>query len=178
MIDQDDDLEADEGASSPKPINRKKMLILILPVVIVIGLSVGMYFAISKDYSNTPSAYSVIQKPKSDDGTENITVFYDLPEITTSLRNSGPDKQSVSLALNVELSRIEDVPSLEIMSPRIKDAILAHIIELTPEELEGANGLYWLKEELLYRLNLVVAPIKISNLNIKQVEIKNANPQQ
>lgn len=178
MIDQEDDLDTEETGTSSKPVNRKKLLILVLPVVIVIGLSVGLYFAFSKDYSNTPTAYSVIQRPKSEDGTENFTVFYDLPEITTSLRSNSPDKPTVSLALNIELSRVEDVPTLEIMTPRLKDAVLAHIIELTPEELEGANGLYWLKEELLYRLNLVVAPIKIDGLNIKQIEIKNENPQQ
>ena len=178
MIDQDDDLSADEELTSPKPINRKKILILALPVVIAIGLSVGLYFAFSKDYNSGPSAYSVIQKPKNNDGTESITVFYDLPEIHASLRNSGTEKQRVSLALNIELSRVEDVASIEIMSPRIKDAVLAHIIELTADELEGANGLYWLKEELLYRLNLVVAPVRISSLNIKQIDIQNEDPQQ
>ncbi|MBE6452028.1 MAG: hypothetical protein E7012_00865 [Alphaproteobacteria bacterium] len=175
MIDQEDDLDGGEETSSPKPINRKKMLILVLPVVIVIGLSVGLYFALNKDYNNTPGTYNIIQNGKSEDGTENITVFYDLPEINARIKSVGPDKKTVSLALNVELSKIEDVQTLDILSPRIKDAVLSHVIELTPEEIEGANGIYWLKEELLYRLNLVVAPVRISSLNIKQIEVINEN---
>ena len=165
---EDDDLEQEESTAAPKPINRKKLMILILPVVIVIGLSVGIYFALNQDYSNPEAAYNVIKKPGEG---ENYTVFYDLPEVKAILNSLA--KETISLSLNVELSKVEDVATLEILSPRIKDAILAHIIELTPEEVESANGLYWLKEELLYRLNLVVAPIKIENLSIKNIEILN-----
>lgn len=165
---EDDDLEQDESAVAPKPVNRKKLMILILPVVIVIGLSVGIYFALNQDYSNTEASYNVVKKPGEG---ENYTVFYDLPEVKAMLNSKS--KETISLSLNVELSKIEDVATLEILAPRIKDAILAHIVELTPEEVESTNGLYWLKEELLFRLNLVVAPIKIENLSIKNIEILN-----
>ena len=47
--------------------------------------------------------------------------------------------------------------------------------ETYPEEIETAQGLYWLKEDLLYRINLVTKPLKISNINIKMFEIKGTN---
>ena len=43
---------------------------------------------------------------------------------------------------------------------------------MSPEEVSGAEGIYALKSELLYRINLMVAPIKVSNINIKDLDIK------
>lgn len=173
MTDNEEDTELEESSSSAKKINRKKLIIFILPVLIVIGISVGIFYALNQDYTDT-SSYSIVSTPGSSENGNNITVFYDLPEITSNLRGSKKETETVSLALNVELSKIEDVATLEAMSSRIKDAILSHIIELTAEEIEGANGLYWLKEELLYRLNLVSSPVKINNLNVKQIEIRSS----
>ena len=76
------------------------------------------------------------------------------------------------LKLNLELSGIENVKTIEVLSPKIKDAVIAHTIELSPDEISGASGLYWLKEELLYRINLITAPVKINNLNFTTFEIQ------
>ena len=72
---------------------------------------------------------------------------------------------------------MEDIKTIEILTPKINDVVLSHIIELSPEEVQGSTGLYWLKEELLYRLNLVTAPIKINNLNIRSLEIQKESNQ-
>lgn len=175
---EEDEIEQEEDVPAKKTIDRKKMLIFILPVLIVIGLSVGFYYALNSDYGGNGAAqYNVVKHTPSADGAEKISVFYDLPEVSVNLKSSGPDRQRLHLRINIELSSIEDIKIVEILTPKLNDAILSHIVELIPQELEGANGLHWLKEELLYRLNLVVAPIKISNLNIKSMEIKTENHQ-
>lgn len=174
MIDNDDDTDLEDIPSSTKKVNRKKLVIFILPLLIVIGISVGIFYALNQDYTNT-SSYSVVTTQNSSEKGGTITIFYDLPEITSNLRSNKKNKETITLALSVELSKIEDVATLDAMSSRIKDAILSHIIELTTEEVEGANGLYWLKEELLYRLNLVTSPVKINNLNVKQIELKTSD---
>ena len=76
MLDQEDDLEGDEELAQTRPLNRKKMLILLLPVVIVIGLSVGFYYAFNQDYRSTPNTYSIVKRGSGEDGKENITVFF------------------------------------------------------------------------------------------------------
>ena len=173
MLDQEEDLDNEEEQAEPKPLSRKKMLIFLLPVLIVIGLSVGLYYAFNRDYRSTPATYSVVKSENN--GEDAITVFYDLPEITANLHSESPDKQLLRLRLNLELSDIEAIKTIEILLPKINDVILTHIIELTPEEVKGSTGLYWLKEELLYRINLVTAPIKINALNIKLLEIQTEN---
>lgn len=174
MLDQDDDLENETEAEAKPPINRKKMLIFILPVLIVIGLSVGFYYVFNRDYRGPEAAYSVVKKGSASDGNESITVFYDIPEISVPLRTGSSDRETLRLRLNLEISDINDIPTIEALTPKLNDIVLSHIIELTPEELQGSAGLYWLKEELLYRLNLVTAPVKINNLNIKSLEFGNS----
>ena len=56
--------------------------------------------------------------------------------------------------------------------PKLHDVILNHIIELNLEEVSGSTGMYWLKEELLYRLNLAATPVKIKKLNFSIFELQ------
>ncbi len=173
MIDQDDEFEDNEDLEAKNRASRKKMLIFILPVLIVIGLSVGFYYVFNRNYDDREAAsYSVIKNTASAGGAESITVFYDLPDFKLELRGDGNDKKMLRLGVNLELSSVEDIKSIEALTPKINDVILSHVIELRPEEASGANGLYWLKEELLYRINLVVSPIKVSNLNIRSLNIE------
>ncbi len=174
MIDQEDDLDKEDVSEEQNRKNRKKMLFIIIPVLIVIGLSVGFYYVFNRSYTSAPNNYSVLTNIVEQDGTksEKTTVFYDLPEITSVLNSKDSVKKTVKIKLNIELSGIEDTKTIEILSPKIKDAIIAHTIELTPEEISGSSGLYWLKQELLYRINLIVAPLKVNNLNFTTFEIQ------
>lgn len=174
MIDQDEDLEAGEDTAAQSLKNRKKTLVILLPVLIVIGLSVGFYYVFNRSYDTPPGNYNVISNTVDENGakTEKVTVFYDLPEVVSVLKSPDSEKRRIKLKLNLELSGIEDTKTVEILSPKIKDAVIAHTVELTPDEVEGSAGLYWLKEELLYRINLITAPIKVNNLNFTTFEIQ------
>lgn len=173
MIDQDDELEGGDDLEAQNKASRKKMLIFILPALIVIGLSVGFYYVFNRDYGDKETAsYSVVKNAAGADGAESVTVFYDLPDFKLELRGDGSSKDMLRLGVNLELSNVEDIKSIEALTPKINDIILSHVIELRPEEVSGANGMYWLKEELLYRINLVVSPIKVNNLNIRSLNIE------
>lgn len=167
MID-DNDFEEDIpiDISGPK---RKKLMLLLLPLLIVIGISVGIYFALNNSYDSLGKSYNVIQYGK---GTDNdITVFFDLPELKTVIMNNGVSL-NLRLKITLELSSIEDLHIIEILSPKLNDIVLGHTIELRLEEINGTEGLYWLKEELLYRFNLAASPVKIKDLNFSVFEIQ------
>ena len=107
---EEDEIEQEEDVPAKKTIDRKKMLIFILPVLIVIGLSVGFYYALNSDYGGNGAAqYNVVKHTPSADGAEKISVFYDLPEVSVNLKSSGPDRQRLHLRINIELSSIEDI---------------------------------------------------------------------
>lgn len=173
---EDEDFDIEAQSDETKPLNRKKLLIFVLPVVIVIGLSAGMFYVFNSSYSNNSGSYSVIKNASSDSkSADDVTVFYDLPEITTVLKGEGSNGQErLRIRLNLELGSIEDTKTVEILTPKIIDAVIAHTIELTPREISGSGGLYWLKEELLYRINLITNPIKVGNINFRTFEVEDA----
>lgn len=173
MINQNDDFDDDEDVEVKPKISRKKILLFLIPAMVVIGLIVGLYYTFNRDYGAGLN-YSIVKNATDEDGnpTNGITVFYDLPEISARLKNANHRDDIVKIKINLELSNIEDVARVEALIPRINDAVISHTIELTADEVSGASGLYWLKEELLYRINLLISPIKVSNLNFKNFEIQ------
>lgn len=173
MANLDDEFDKDDEAIPAGGLNKKKILFILVPVLIVIGLVVSFYYIFNKNlHSGAPLSYSIISAGTEEDANA-IIVFYDLPEITAQLKDNTGAASHVKMKISVELSRVEDVAAVEAMVSRLTDIIIAHTIELTPDEVSGSNGLYWLKEELLYRMNLVAAPIKITNINFKNFEIQN-----
>ncbi len=166
MID-DNDLEEDEEVAPPYH-KRKKIMLLLLPLLIVIGISVGIYFALNNSYDSMGDSYKIIQYSKD---SEDMTVFYDLPEIKTSVKGKDGNHE-LKLKITLELSSIDNLKAVEVLSSKLNDVIIGHIIELNLNEVEGSEGLYWLKEELLYRFNLAIAPIKIKNLNFSVFELQ------
>lgn len=168
MIDDQELEENEEPVENPHQ-KRKKIMILLLPLLIVIGISVAVYFTLNNDYDSLSGSYNIVQYNK--DNTEDITVFYDLPEFKASVKGNNGNHE-LRLKITLELSSIEDLKMLEILAPKLQDAMLSHIIELRFDEVSGSQGLYWLKEELLYRFNLVSAPVKIKNLNFSVFELQ------
>lgn len=171
MVNLDDDFDAEEAEDEKNKLDRKKILMFLLPALIAIGLVVSFYSVFSKK-NNSPAnlSYAVVERPENnEDGTKQnkITILYDIPEINVRITDEVGTPQDISLKINLELNNIEDIKIIEGLMPKIIDAVIAHTIELTPDEISGSNGLYWLKEELLYRINLIVYPVVVTNLNFK-----------
>lgn len=168
MIDDDDINDTEETLINHRQ-KRKKTMILLLPLLIVIGISVGVYFAFNRNYDSFDDNYNIVKYNK--DFTESVTVFYDLPEIKTTIKGKERN-HNLRFKTNIELSSIEDLKTIEALTAKLIDAAIGHTIELNFDEIQGSNGIYWLKEELLYRFNLVAAPIKIKNINFSLFELE------
>lgn len=179
MIDFKDTDDEDEEVEAPSPqVTRKKMLLIILPIVIVIGLLVSFYTVFSSNKTPENKNYQVLDTANTSTSADSSRlVLYDLPEIDVILKSHSKDREYASLKLNLEVQGLQEdqIHILEALTPRINDIVTSHLIEIYPEEVQNAQGLYWLKEDLLYRINLVTKPVKISNINIKTFEIKGSN---
>lgn len=174
MVNQLDDLDDEDAQTSTHNISKKKILLFLVPVLVVIGLAVGAFYTFSNNIKDSTTPYGVVKKPNTDGkGGESVTVFYDLPEVNIRLKNDGGQGNVLKMRVSLELSSIEEAKVIESLTPKLVDSIISHTIELNNAEIEGASNLYWLKEELLYRINLITSPIKITNLNFKNFEVQN-----
>ena len=173
MVDDFRDLEedGDDEFENLNKISKRKILVFLIPVLIVIAIVVGLFISF-RETTVKKSPYNVITQT-SDDGKEiKTTVFFDLPEVTVKLKGDNDFDDKVKIRLSLELSSIDDAKNIEILTSRLVDSIISHTSELTTDEIETTSNLYWLKEELLYRINLIVSPIKISNINFKTFEVQ------
>lgn len=173
MAEQDIEDDVEEEISQPEKGMKKKILFYLIPAIILIGVGVGF---VSVFFTNVggdaPQDYDVITQKNADGSGENTTVFYTLPSFTAKLRTSIGMFETIQIKINLELSSVEDVSAVSKMTSRIHDIIIAHLVELTPEEVSGSEGFYALKTELLHRINLIAAPVKVLNLNIKDLNIQ------
>jgi len=99
-------------------------------------------------------------------------VFMDLPEIIANL-NAGPRRNSfIKLRPKLELAKAEDEAAIKAAMPRLMDLFQTYLREMRPEELRGSAGTYRLREELLARANIAVAPARIVDVLFPEIIVQ------
>ncbi len=90
--------------------------------------------------------------------------FFDLPEMVANLNVTGRRPSYVKLRSKLELERPEDAVLVQAAMPRVLDLFATYLREMRPEELRGSIGTHRLREELLARVNLAVAPARVTDV--------------
>ena len=88
--------------------------------------------------------------------------FFDLPDIVANLNTGNRRAAFIKLKVKLELVRAEDQPGVQAALPRILDLFQGYLREMRPDELRGTASTYRLREELLARTNLAVAPARVT----------------
>ena len=92
------------------------------------------------------------------------TNFVEVPDIIANL-NAGPRRTVyVKLRSRVELAKPEDAALVSAAMPRLLDLFQTYLREMRPEELRGSAGTYRLREELIARANIALAPARVQDL--------------
>lgn len=174
-IDDDIDTHEESDKSSGSKINRK-ILFIVVPILVIIASGISFFTIFNTSSSPDQINYNIVKKPTSEDTKQQETIiFYDLPQITVQIKDALGESNDLKIKLNMELSNPQDIKLIDAFVPRITDLIISHTIELNTSEVGGVGNLYWLKEELLKRINLVTDPIKVNNLNFKEFEISKSS---
>jgi len=98
--------------------------------------------------------------------------FMDLPDMLVNLTAAGGQRAVLKLAVALELEAPEAVPQIETVMPRVIDNFQVFLRELRVEDLSGSAGMFRLKEELVRRVNLAVAPVIVRDVLFKEMLIQ------
>ncbi|EJL38079.1 flagellar basal body-associated protein [Caulobacter sp. AP07] len=98
-------------------------------------------------------------------------VFYTLPDIVVNMQAADGRSTFLKLKLTFELPDQETADHLTPNLPRLQDMFQTFLRELRPEDLNGSQGSYQLRAELLRRVNLVAAPSKVNAVLIEEMLI-------
>lgn len=178
MADEFEDADEGGGAAPRKKMAGKTLVFILLGVILLLGGgAAGAYFAglldplLGKHAEGDAPAAEAPPKPEA----VAPGYFIDLDEMLVSLSGGGQGRAKANfLKLRVSLevddktyeTRIKDV------MPRIKDNFQVFLREVRLEELEGSNGLFRVKEELLSRVNTAVYPAKVKAVLIREMLVQ------
>lgn len=183
--------EGTESEVESKGGSSKLLIIIILAVVLIGGAGAGAYFFISSGKESSAeagheSAESAHAEAKpaahgeakaSGHGAEGAVDaiqahFYEVPEILVNLSSTGSANRYLKLKLNLEMSSEADMTSVERLMPRIVNDFQLYLRQLRVEDLQGASGVYRLREALLLRANQAAQPLQINDVLFKEILVQ------
>jgi len=157
---------AAETAPPPKSrFGRKKLLLLGVPVLLA-AVGAGLWFGgvLPGRFGpgRTVAAAAAAGAPVA--AAANQPAYVELPEMVANL-NAGARRNSyVKLRARLELAAPADEATLKADMPRLIDLFQTYLREMRPEELQGSAGSYRLREELIARANIALAPLHVTDV--------------
>jgi len=173
-LDEDGEgLEDEEGGSKP---GRKRLLIVIAAVlVLILGGAAAAYFTgllqpLVEMLGGGKDAAQIEETGQPLVSSD--AVFYDLQEMLVNINTGGRKPVYLKIRVSLELESGEDIVRVETMMPRIVDNFQVYLRELRIEDLKGSAGMYRLREELLKRVNVAVAPARVNDVLFKEMLVQ------
>ena len=157
-----DDGEADAAKPAHKlPI--KLVAIAVGGLVVLGGGGFGAY----------KTLFAQKKQEQKEAAAKQPAVFVDMPDVLVNLSNAGSDRtQYLKVKIVLEVPDKALVEQIQPLTPRLMDAFQTYLRELRPTDLDGSAGLYRLKEELTRRVNIAVAPNKITAVLFKEIVVQ------
>lgn len=181
----DDDLDEDLGGEAAEggggegggKGGKKKLIILIgVALLVVIGGVAAAYFTglldpLVKMIAGGEEHAGESKEPKP--ATSGEAVFMDMEEILVNLNTGGGRKPTfLKIKVALELTEKKDEAKVTLLLPRVRDAFQVYLRELRVDDLKGSAGMYRLREELLTRVNVAVAPIEVRDVLFKEMLVQ------
>jgi flagellar FliL protein len=96
-----------------------------------------------------------------------------LPEVLVNLSNTGSERaQYLKVKVVLEVPDAAVVDQIKPVLPRVMDTFQVFLRELRPTDLEGSAGVFRLREELTRRVNVAIAPSKITAVLFKEIVVQ------
>ena len=152
-----------EKPNAPKKSN--KLLILIAAAVLTLGGGGGAYW------------FLIASKPKvAAEPEKKLTSFIDIKDMMIGIQPDRTDQAErthlLKVKISLEVADAHDVPKVQPLMPRVEDVFQTYLRELRPADIRGSAGLMFLKEELLRRVNIAVAPVHIDAILFKEIVVQ------
>ena len=147
----------DDGAPS-RPRGRKKLVLLAAPVLLAL-LGGGAWFA-----GLVPGGAKAPPATNKEREAPHGPVFFEMPEMVANLNAGTRRTVFIKLKVKLELARAEDQGAVSAAMPRLLDLFQTYLRETRPEELRGSAGIYRLREELINRADIAVAPARVNDV--------------
>ena len=156
------------------PKRSKKLLVIGVGVILLLATAGGLWFT-----GILPSLLGLAHEPAAEHGDHaaaatgpHVPVFAELPEMVANLNAPGRRALFIKVKVRVELARAEDVAGFVAAQPRVIDLFQTYLREMRPEELRGSAGTYRLREQLITRANIAIAPARVVDVLFNELLVQ------
>lgn len=168
---------AQEPATKKKMSGKKLVLFIILPLLLLIGGGAAAFLLLGKEEPKDPAhaeaagdEHAEEEEAAEDEG--HVPIFIELTPMTANLVASGKKPAFLKTTLVLELGNPEDQPKLEGVRPRVESEVQTYLRSLRPEDLQGAEGMKRLRDELMLRVKEAAKPAKIKDILFKEMLVQ------
>lgn len=167
----DEDIAEEEGAEGGGFGGKKLVLFIILPILLLGGAGAGIYFSglLDSFLGEAPAEEAQAEEVKEADTPG---YYIDLDEMLVTLASKGRKQSFLKLRVSLELGDPKDEARVTTVMPRIIDNFQVFLRELRVEELQGSQGIYRVKEELLSRVNAAAHPAKVKDVLFREILVQ------
>ena len=149
------------GEDEAPPRNRKKRgrlpLFLAGAVILLAAATAGLSFT---GLVNLP----LLSPARPKQAVISQTQFIKMPELVANL-DAGPDADSYAkMQTELEVTDAASAAAVNAQMLALIDLFQTYLRSMQPNDLRGAVGLYRLREALLARANIIVAPAAVQNV--------------
>jgi Flagellar basal body-associated protein len=168
---QADGANANGEAAPPKSGKKKLVFIGIGVAVLLIVGGAGAYFAgVFGEDAPPPEAEGEHVEAAPPPPAE--PTYWSAPDLVVTLNTGERRTRYLKLRTTLELASPGDVAKVEEFTPRLVDYCQIYLRELRPEELRGSAAIVRLREDLLRRINLAVAPVVVRNVYFTDIFVE------
>ncbi|MCB1539228.1 MAG: flagellar basal body-associated FliL family protein [Rhodospirillales bacterium] len=164
----------DEGG---KGFGAKKLLMIVVPILIL-GVAAALYFTGVIGPHKAAEGDAATASAEGDapavgeDGKPVGPEFLELPDLLVNLSTAGGPARFLKLKIKLEVASADDLAKLEAVTPRVVDQFQTFLREMRVQDMRGSAGIYRLRQELLYRVNLAAQPVKVRDVLFQEILIQ------
>ncbi len=167
--------EGEEGAA-PKKKGPKKLILILVPVLLIV-LGAAGFLLFSGGGKDEPGENAEEAHAEDGHAEEAVTpagtfAFHDLPEILVNISAAGKKSSFLKISISLEIEDETKLPEIQRLEPRIIDKFQIYLRGLSIDDLQGTQGVYRLREELLERVNATTKPIKVTQVLFKEILVQ------
>lgn len=157
---------ADGASAKAKGGGGRRLILLALPVLLAAGGG-GLWFS-----GVLPRLLGIGRQQPAAAAATAAPVFVAIPEMVANL-NAGPDRQSfVKLGARLEVPSQADAERAQAAMPRIVDLFQTYLREMRPEDFQGSAGTWRLREALLSRAAIALAPGRVRDVLFTEILVQ------
>lgn len=179
----EDDIDNPGAEATEESSGKMKKLLLIIIPILLLGVGGGLYFTGTLD--------SLLGKKPAVEGEEHAegghgdekaagehgeghapgVAFLAVPDIIVNLQ-SDDNPHFIRLKIKLELKNEKDLQAVETVVPRVIDQFQTFLREMRLQDLRGTAGIYRLRQELLYRVNLAAKPVVVQDVLFQEILVQ------